>query len=110
MLDRVFVREGARGWLVPLREVRLLASEGNYVKLVWGTRELLLARSLSALEERLDPNMFLRANRAELINLELVVKITPGLGGGLSAHLQGGPVVAISRRQARLFRRLVSEP
>jgi hypothetical protein len=102
--DRVFVREGARCWLVPLREVRLIASDGNYVRLVWGDRELLLSRSLAALERQLDPRVFVRANRAELVNLEFVATVAPTAGGRLSLQLRGGPAVAVSRRQARLFR------
>jgi two-component system LytT family response regulator len=105
-IDRVFVRDGARCWLVPLREVRLIATDGNYVRLVWGTRELLLARSLAALERQLDPRMFVRANRAELVNLDFVVAVVSAVGARLSLQLRGGPAVSVSRRQARRFRAL----
>jgi two-component system LytT family response regulator len=104
--DRVFVRDGARCWLVPLREVRLIASDGNYVRLMWGERELLLTRSLAALERQLDPHVFLRANRAELVNLDFIGIVVPAVGGRLSLQLRGGPTVSVSRRQARLFRAL----
>src|SRR6187431_513183 len=41
-LEQIFVRDGPRCWFVPLREVRLLTSEGNYVRLSWGDRNPLL--------------------------------------------------------------------
>lgn len=104
--DRLFVRDGARCWLVPVDEVRLIATDGNYVRLVWGDRELLLARSLAALERQLDPRVFLRANRKELVNLGFVAAVAPVAGGRLSLQLRGGPSVSVSRRQARLFRAL----
>jgi two-component system, LytTR family, response regulator len=101
---RVFVRDGARCWLVPLDEVRLVVSDGNYVRLVWGERELLLARSLAALESHLDPRVFVRANRAELVNLGLVDRVTPEPNGTLVVALRGGGTVVVSRRQARRLR------
>jgi two-component system LytT family response regulator len=100
----VFVRDGARCWLVPLGEVRWIASDGDYIRLAWGARELLLARSLASLEAQLDPRTFFRANRAEIINLAMVERITPVDGGRLAAELRGGPSVAISRRRARELR------
>ena len=69
VLEQIFVRDGDRCWFVPLREVRLLSSEGNYIRLSWGKESPLLGRALAALEQRLDPNRFFRANRRQIINL-----------------------------------------
>ncbi len=103
-LDQIFVRDGPRCWFLPVRELRLLAAEGNYVRLHWGKEQPLLARSLAALEEKLDPKSFFRANRQQIINLDYVQGIEPGLGGSLVVGLREGPQVRISRRQARIFR------
>jgi len=103
-LDRVFVREDQRCWFVPIAEVHLLASEGNYTRLHWNGTAPMLARSLVRLERRLDPRRFFRANRHEIINLELVERVEVGIGGTLLVALRGGAEVEISRRQARVFR------
>lgn len=103
--EQIFVRDGAHCWFVPLREVRLVVSEGNYVTLFWGDRQAMLARSLTAMEQRLARHRFFRANRQELIHLDFVERVDLEAGGRLRAHLRGGPVVEISRRQARAFRR-----
>jgi len=108
VLEQLFVRDGTRCWFVPLREVQMLAAEGNYVRLYWGKIRPLLARSLAAVEQRLDPSQFFRANRSEIINLSFIEGVEPGLNGRLHAQLRGGPEVEISRRQARLFRELTS--
>jgi two-component system, LytTR family, response regulator len=55
-LQQLFLRDGSQCWFVPLREVSLLTSEGNYVRLSWGARQPLLGRPLSTLERRLDPD------------------------------------------------------
>jgi two-component system, LytTR family, response regulator len=103
-IERLFVRDGSRCWFVPLREVSLMLSEGNYVRLHWGKSRPLLARSLTSLEQRLDPARFFRANRQQIINLDFIESVEPGVGGQLHVQLRDGPEVEISRRQARLFR------
>jgi two-component system, LytTR family, response regulator len=104
VLEQIFVRDASRCWFVPLREVRLLSSEGNYIRLSWGKEKPLLGRALAALERRLDPNRFFRANRQQIINLDFIEKVELGLNGRLHAQLRDGPEVEISRRQARLFK------
>ena len=104
ILEQIFVKDGPRCWFVPLSEVSLLTSEGNYVRLLWGNRRPLLGRALIGLEQRLDPKRFLRANRRQILNLDFVEGVETGLGGRLHVQLREGPEVEISRRQARLFR------
>jgi two-component system LytT family response regulator len=104
VLEQIFVRDGERCWFVPLREVRLLSSEGNYIRLSWGKEKPLLGRALAALEQRLDPNRFFRANRSQIINLDFIESVEIGVNGRLHAQLRDGPEVEISRRQARLFK------
>jgi len=108
ILEQIFVRDGDRCWFVPLREVRLLSSEGNYIRLSWGKEKPLLGRALAALEQRLDPNRFFRANRRQIINLEFIENVELGVNGRLHAQLRDGPEVEISRRQARLFKTKMS--
>jgi two-component system, LytTR family, response regulator len=108
ILEQIFVRDGDRCWFVPLREVRLLSSEGNYIRLSWGKANPLLGRALAALEQRLDPNRFFRANRRQIINLEFIESVDLGVNGRLHAQLRDGPEVEISRRQARLFKTKMS--
>ena len=108
VLEQIFVRDGSRCWFVPLREVRLLTSEGNYIRLSWGKSQPLLGRALAALEQRLDPARFFRANRRQIINLDFIETVELGVNGRLHAQLRDGPEVEISRRQARLFKTKLS--
>jgi two-component system LytT family response regulator len=64
----------------------------------------LLGRSLTALEEKLDPRRFFRANRQQIVNLDLIKNVDVGNGGRLHVQMNDGTEVEISRRQARLFR------
>lgn len=102
--DQVFVKDGERCWFVKLGEVRLFESAGNYAKVFFGTNKPLILKSLNALEERLDPKLFFRANRKHIINLQMITKIDTQYNGGLKVTLQGGEEIEISRRQAVKFR------
>jgi len=109
VLEQLFVQDGPRCWFVPLREVRLLSAENNYVRLWWGKLHPLIGRPLSTIEQRLDPKRFFRANRSQIINLEFIEKVDLGINGRLDVTLRGGgPEVEISRRQARMFREQMS--
>ncbi len=108
IVERLFIRDGARCWFVPLNEVSLIVAEGNYVRLHWREVRPLLGRPLSSLEERLDPQRFFRANRRQIINVEFIEEVESGTSGQLHVQLRGGPEVEISRRQARVFKTLMS--
>ena len=103
-LEQLFIRDGPRCWFVPLREVSLFSAEGNYVRLLWGKERPLLGRSLAALEQKLDPRRFFRANRGQIVNLQFIRQVELGERGRLHIQLRDGPEVEVSRRQARLFR------
>ena len=102
--DKVFVREGERCWFVELKTIRLMESEGNYTRVHFGDAQPQLFRSLNAMEERLDPRCFFRANRRQIINLAWIDRIEPWFSGSLLIHLKGGLKVELSRRQAQAFR------
>jgi len=106
--DRIFIKDGERCWFVALKDVRLLESEGNYVRVRFGENKPLVLRSLNNLEKRLDPHVFFRANRKQMVNLAYVQKIEPWFSGGLNCTLSSGEVVEVSRRQALRFKELMS--
>jgi two-component system LytT family response regulator len=102
--DKVFVREGERCWFVEVGQIRLLESEGNYTRVHFGDAQPQLFRSLNAMEERLDPKFFFRANRRQIVNIAFITSIEPWFSSGLLVHLKGGAKVELSRRQAQEFR------
>lgn len=97
--SQVFVKDGDRCWFIKLSEVRLFESVGNYAKVFFSSHKPLILKSLNALEERLDPKTFFRANRKHIINLQAVEKIEPYFNNGLLVELKGGEKIEISRRQ-----------
>ena len=102
--DQVFVRDGERCWFVAVGEIRRLVVDGNYTRLWFRDQNALLTRSLSALEARLPPELFFRANRNTLVNLRRIRSVTPSIADGYDLALDDGSEVDVSRRQARELR------
>lgn len=76
--DQIFVKDGEKCWFVRLDRVRLCESMGNYVRLFFDDQKPLVLKSLNALEDRLDPKVFFRANRKHIINLNYIEKLSLG--------------------------------
>lgn len=108
--DQIFVKDGEKCWFVKLEKVRLFESLGNYVRLYFDDQKPLILKSLNALEEKLDPKSFFRANRKHIINLQFVEKIEPWFSGGLQVTLTGPKEekIEISRRQSIRFKDIMS--
>jgi two-component system LytT family response regulator len=103
-IDRVFVRDGERCWLVDVADIRLFEAEGNYVRVYFGANRPLILKSLQALEAKLDPARFFRVSRSAIINLHAVEGVENDVDGGLTVALKSGPSVRVSRRQSRRLR------
>lgn len=106
--DKVFIKEGEKCWFIELRKIRMLESDGNYVKVYFDSSRPLLLRSLNSFEERLDARFFFRANRKFIINLQWISSIENWFNGGLRVELMEGEKVEISRRQAIRFKEIMS--
>ena len=106
--DQVFVKDGERCWFVPLAKVRVFEVEGNYTKIYFDEFKPMVPRTLNYLETRLDPKIFFRANRQQIINLRWIERIEPWFSGSIKIYLEGGHEVDVSRRQTQRFKDLMS--
>lgn len=106
--NQVFVKDGDRCWFVNLSDVPMFESEGNYVRVYFEKNKPLILKSLNNLAGRLDEDVFFRANRKFIINLNWIDTIENWFNGGLMVKLKNGEQVEISRRQASKFKELKS--
>jgi two-component system LytT family response regulator len=105
--DRIFIRAEDRIWLVKLRDIPLLEVVGNYTRMHIGADRPLVPKSLRQLQDRLDPKVFVRVNRAQIINVEWIESAAPDAGDGLILKLRNGVSVEVSRRQAQQLEELL---
>jgi two-component system LytT family response regulator len=103
-LERVFLRDGERCWIVRIADIALFEVEGNYARAYFGDNRPLIRSSLNELEARLDRAVFFRASRQHLINLRFVESVERAADDTYIVHLRNGNVVPVSRRQSRHLR------
>ena len=106
--NQVFVKDGDKCWFVNLADVPMFESEGNYVRVFFDGNKPLILKSLNNLANKLDENVFFRANRKFIINLNWIDKIESWFNGGLMVKLKNGEQVEISRRQASKLKEMKS--
>ncbi|MCB0401933.1 MAG: response regulator transcription factor [Flavobacteriales bacterium] len=106
--DQVFVKDGEKCWFVKLANVPLFESEGNYVRVYFDSNKPLILKSLNNLAVKLNEDVFFRANRKHIINLEWIDTIESWFNGGLMVKLKNGKQVEISRRQASKLKEMKS--
>ncbi len=105
--DQIFLKDGEKCWFVPLKDIRLFESEGNYVRIFFNQYKPLILKSLNNLEDRLD-HTFFRTNRKFIVNLRWVKNVENWFNGGLRLTLKDDTYVEVSRRQSARFRELMS--
>lgn len=106
--DQVFVKDGDRCWFVKLADVPMFESEGNYVRVYFDNNKPLILKSLNNLANKLDENVFFRANRKFIVNLNWIDTVENWFNGGLMVKLKTGAKVEISRRQASRLKEMKS--
>ncbi len=82
---------------LPVSEIRWIAAEENYVRINTGAETHLLRETMARLEERLDPEMFLRVHRSSIVNLQYVKEVRTEPSGDFSVVLVNGQKVPMSR-------------
>jgi DNA-binding LytR/AlgR family response regulator len=82
----------AREGLLRLKveEIDLIEAEGDYVSAWIGPTSHLMKDTVSSLEQRLDPALFLRVHRSYLVNLRRLRALRRRQGRGLSLVLESG--------------------
>ena len=106
--DQFFIKDGNKCWFVNINDIKYFETEGNYSKVFFENNSPLIPRSLNYLEERLDPNLFFRANRSQILNIKWIFNISITANGSLKVILKDKTEIEISRRKASVFKDLMS--
>ena len=106
--DQVLVRDGDSCWMIAISEIHLLESEGNYTRVFFRDKKALIPRSLSTLDDKLDPKLFFRASRQHIFNLQQIENIQPWFSRSLRITLKSGQTIEMSRRRSQDLKDLTS--
>ena len=96
--ERFLVRKLGREFLLNAREIEWLQAAGNYVNLHVRSRDYPLRTTMAAIEQRLDPERFVRVHRSYFVNLDCLAQIEPLETGDARLTLRDGATIPCSRR------------
>jgi two-component system LytT family response regulator len=103
-VPRLFVRDAGR--IVPIRVAaieRVQAADDAVLVYAQG-KQFRLNLTLAALEQRLDPDVFVRVHRSHLVNMDHVASWVPYDGSRFQITLRSGATLMSSRQRSRELR------
>lgn len=102
--SRLLVPE--RGRMVPIEiaSVDWIQAEGDYARIHVAGKSYLVPRGISDLEQRLDPERFLRIHRSVIVNADRIADVKPEGSSRYSVRLLDGTRLLVSRGRAERLR------
>jgi two-component system LytT family response regulator len=95
--SRIVFKSRGRILFLSVADIRWVGAEENYVRLSIGPETHLLRETMSRLESRLDPHVFLRVHRSFIVNLNYVKEVRTEQDGESVVVMTDGQKVAMSR-------------
>ncbi len=94
---------------VACADIERIEAERDYMRLFTGGRSYLLHQTISTLEQRLDPDRFLRIHRSHIIRRDLISGLRHEGGGVWHAMLGGDVSMRIGRKYLADVKRLAGK-
>ncbi|SNR39072.1 two component transcriptional regulator, LytTR family [Lutibacter agarilyticus] len=104
MHQKIFIKDGEKCYFIPLTNIHFIESLENYARLYFGSDKAMIKRSLNLLAEKLDPKVFFRVNRSQIINIHYIKEIHPYFNNKLQIILTTGEKIEVSSRQSVKFK------
>ena len=96
-LERFVIKSSGRVFFIKAEEIDWIEAASNYVRLHAGRDSHLMRETMSALESKLDPKKFLRANRSAIVNIEKIKELHTLFRGEYEIVLQTGARLTMAR-------------
>jgi two-component system LytT family response regulator len=104
-LQRLPIRQRDDVLIVPVSQIASIVAQGELLHVTTVRNErYIFNHRLKDLEQRLDPDRFIRLGRGTLANVDLIAKVTVMPGGTHVAVLSTGHQLPVSRLQSRMLR------
>lgn len=95
--SRIVFKSRGRILFLPVTDIRWIGAEENYVRICTEKETHLIRETMTAMEQKLDPRMFLRVHRSAIVNLQFVKEVRTESQGDFVVCLVNGQRVSMSR-------------
>lgn len=96
-LERIAVQSRGQVRIVSVDDITHITAEGSYAELHTGEETHLIRERMKTLEDRLNPEDFMRIHRSTIVRLSEVDAILRGGGGDYAVRLENGTRLSLSR-------------
>lgn len=96
--ERLLIQEDSRSIFVAVKDISWVEADRNYVMLHCGKKTHTLRSTLDALQNMLDPKLFVRINRGTLVKLDAIRELLPWFHGEYKVVLHDSTELRWSRR------------
>lgn len=96
-LTRLLIKSAGRVFFLKVDEIDWIKADNYYVQLHVGRKAHLLRETMNDLEQRLDPDKFLRIHRSTIVNLDRIQEMQPHHNGDYLVILDNGTQLKLSR-------------
>ena len=100
----LFVQKNEKLVNLPVQNIVHLEASKDYTIISTQTDQFVSSLGISKLEEKLDPEIFIRIHRSTIINLQKLAEIERYGAGSLAARMENGKVFPISRSYAKAIK------
>ena len=109
-LERLTIKANGRILFLGIEEIDWIAAADNYVEVHAGRTSHLLHATMNSLEQKLDPNSFLRIHRSQIVNLKRIKELHPLFHGEYRVILKDGTELTSGRSYRDKLQKLVDDP
>jgi two-component system LytT family response regulator len=95
---RLLIQENGRCLFLDVERIDWVESARNYACIHSGPRTYILRSSLDSLSAKLDPVVFQRINRSQIVHARCIAEVRSGLNGDRKVRLRDGTELNWSRR------------
>jgi len=96
--ERILIEEDSRAIFLAVKEIAWVQADRNYVLLHCGKKTHTLRSTLDALQNTLNPKLFVRINRGTVVRLEAIREMLPWFHGEYKVVLHDNTELRWSRR------------
>jgi two-component system LytT family response regulator len=91
-------------------DIRWIGAEENYVRICTGSETHLLRETMTRVQEKLNPAMFVRVHRSAIVNLQFVKEVRTDSPNDFTVVMTNGQKISMSRSyRARVGELLASD-
>jgi len=105
-LDRLMIKSKDHVSVIPVLDIEWIESAGDYVYIHSSSQKHILRETLTALEQRMDPQKFIRIHRSTIVNVEKIKTLRLNEHSDYDIFLLSGVKLKLSRTYRAHFEKM----